>query len=69
MGERSATHRLLMPRLGTRPNPVQHELVVAVANWPYSSSHRSVAMGINPADGARTEAALNEAWGALKGER
>lgn len=69
MGERSAIHRFLMKRLGARPNSVQHKLVVGIADCPYSSSHRSVAMGFYLAHGAGGDVALNEPREALKDER
>ncbi len=31
-------------------NPVKHGLVAAVADWPYSSFHRSTALGLYPRD-------------------
>ena len=31
-------------------NPVKHELVKRVGNWPYSSFHRHVAAGVYPDD-------------------
>jgi hypothetical protein len=33
-------------------NPVKHRLVTWVANWPYSSFHRLVKLGIYPSDWA-----------------
>jgi putative transposase len=33
-------------------NPVRHGLVGRPADWPYSSFHRSAAMGLYPADWA-----------------
>jgi putative transposase len=48
-------------------NPVKHGLVAHAADWPFSSFHRSVSMGIYPADWAASGAMmLNdalEAWG------
>jgi putative transposase len=47
-------------------NPVKHGLVAHAADWPYSSFHRSVTMGLYPVDWAGGSAmALNdvgEAW-------
>ena len=47
-------------------NPVKHGLVAHAADWPYSSFHRSVTMGLYPANWAGGSAmALNdvgEAW-------
>lgn len=50
-------------------NPVKHGLVASVADWPYSSFHRSLDMGLYPADWADAAVASNEARVALKGER
>lgn len=35
-------------------NPVKHDYVNSVAEWPYSSFHRYVDMGVYPADWADT---------------
>jgi putative transposase len=42
-------------------NPVKHGLVKNATDWPYSSFHRAVAMGIYPADWAGADAAPNNA--------
>jgi len=47
-------------------NPVRHGLVAHPAHWPYSSFHRSAAMGLYPADWAGDGAVMlseaGEAW-------
>ncbi len=47
-------------------NPVRHGLVAHTGDWPYSSFHRSVAMGLYPADwvgdGAVMLSEAGEAW-------
>ncbi len=47
-------------------NPVKHGLVADVADWPYSSFHRAVAMGIYPGDwgggGGMMLNGAGEAW-------
>ena len=39
-------------------NPVKHGLVTQVADWPYSTFHRSVALGLYPAAWSGGEAVL-----------
>ncbi len=47
-------------------NPIRHGLVAQPADWPYSSFHRSVVMGLYPADWAADGRVLlnetGEAW-------
>ena len=43
----------------THFNPVKHGLVANPADWPYSSFHRSVAIGLYPADWAGSDEALD----------
>jgi len=50
-------------------NPVKHGLAASAADWRYSSFHRSVAMGLYPADWAGDRKALIDAGKTLNGER
>lgn len=44
-------------------NPVKHGLVARVSDWPYSSFHRMVKLGIYPANWAGDVANDEEAFG------
>ena len=53
----------------THFNPVKHGLVAEVADWPYSSFHHAVRMGLYPTNWAGDGVSLNdvgEAWASAR---